>query len=54
VNPGLQYVPSTYDYEAFTAGTCTVKPKSKFQEYIDDEQKRICESISALISFAGD
>ena len=36
--------PSTYDYEAFTAGTCTVKPKSKFQEYIDDEQKRICET----------
>ena len=33
-----------YDYEAFTAGTCTVKPKSKFQEYIDDEQKRICET----------
>ena len=33
-----------YDYEAFTAGTCTVKPKSKFQEYIDDEHKRICKT----------
>ena len=40
--------PRTYDYEAFTAGTCTVKPKSKFQEYIDDEHKWICERISAL------
>ena len=37
-----------YDYEAFTAGTCTVKPKSKFQEYIDDEHKRICKAASAL------
>ena len=35
-----------YDYEAFTAGTCTVKPKSKFQEYIDDEHKQICEKAS--------
>ena len=35
-----------YDYEAFTAGTCTVKPKSKFQEYIDDEHKRICKTAS--------
>ena len=44
--------PSTYDYEAFTAGTCTVKPKSKFQEYIDDEHKQICKAASGSLGFA--
>ena len=39
--PGIHV--EDYDYEAFTAGTCTAKPKSKFQEYIDDEHKRICK-----------
>ena len=43
---------STYDYEAFTAGTCTVKPKSKFQEYIDDEHKRICKTAFDPLTYS--
>jgi len=41
-----------YDYEAFTAGTCTVKPKSKFQEYIDDEHKRICKTAFDPLTYS--
>lgn len=41
-----------YDYEAFTAGTCTVKPKSKFQEYIDDEHKRICKTARDPLTYS--
>ena len=41
-----------YDYEAFTAGTCTAKPKSKFQEYIDDEHKRICKTARDPLTYS--
>ena len=41
-----------YDYEAFTAGTCTVKPKSKFQEYIDDEHKQICKTARDPLTYS--
>ena len=41
-----------YDYEAFTAGTCTLKPKSKFQEYIDDEHKQICKTARDPLTYS--